>query len=259
MKGGNMKIKRTWLIALCVALSLVMTAGSGWANSYLPVDEIYWNDYRDTGTPAIGNTFKGGIKGTDGWSGVSNPGFRLEWDIDWKGTPGSSPLIYTYYISGAASKTTELSKGLSHIIMQLSDDASLGYFTVSSNDGLGDVEGPKTFEPTGDNKPNPYMPANLYGIKVDTPKGDWTKYSFSIETNRLPVWGSFYAVDGQVDEVWATAINTGFTATKTRPANISEIADYVAVPNSVVPLPGAVLLLGAGLVRLVAYARRRED
>lgn len=29
--------------------------------------------------------------------------------------------------------------------------------------------------------------------------------------------------------------------------------------NNTVPLPGAVLLLGAGLVRLVAYARRRED
>jgi hypothetical protein len=33
---------------------------------------------------------------------------------------------------------------------------------------------------------------------------------------------------------------------------------YVNTPNPV-PLPGAVLLLGAGMARLVAYARRRQD
>ena len=96
-------------------------------------------------------------------------------------------------------------KDLSHIIFELSDSFEVDNFkdgTTSYNpDDL------KTYEV--DDSSNPGFPAELYGIKFE-PTSNVTAYTVIIVTDRDPVWGNFYAVDGKTPGREVYAYNTGF-------------------------------------------------
>ena len=86
--------------------------------------------------------------------------------------------------------------------------------------------------------------------------------TFAAEENNTP-----FAILGPYNTV-AFSGSTADNLTFTGPYNLEIVANIdhptagVTSFNaslSTVPLPGAILLLGAGLARLAAYARRRED
>ena len=203
------------------------------------------------------------IVATDGWSDstVDNPYFRLSWDIYEAGDPflveGNyyKSLRYTYTVTMPTKSDNSVVKDLSHIIFQVTDDAyaTTDYYRITNS--YGSIDGPKTFTSGGS---NPNMPGKLFGIKYNV-DNKTTEYTFSFETFKAPTWGNFYAKDGTDDGTWVTAWNAGFL----EDPGIATDADGFIVtadtrPYGAVPLPGAALLLGAGLSRLICYYRKKK-
>lgn len=196
-------------------------------------------------TTATGNNF--GIAATGAWAGASPAGFKIEWEV----TAITGGFHYEYDISDAGGGG--LNKDLSHIILQISNDAVLADFSnFSTPYTTGD---PTPYSTSGSSGSNPNMPNPIYGFKF-TPTTDPEKALFTIEfdSTRAPTWGNFYAKDGNAGPV--TAWNLGLAD----PSSTNAYA-FISVPDTktVVPLPGALLLLGGGLVRLAAYSRRKRQ
>jgi hypothetical protein len=112
----------------------------------------------------------------------------------------------------------------------------------------------KTHEPGGG---NPGMPADVYGIKFNAAvDADVTTVTLSFDSDRVPVWGDFYAKGG-LGALW----NAGFvTADPTDPPANGTIAYHALVPDTAtvaIPAPGALVLSSLG-VALVGWVRTRR-
>jgi hypothetical protein len=130
------------------------------------------------------------------------------------------------------------SKEISHVIIQVS--------TSFTEDNI--FEGATEQWALGtysSNNSNPEMPESYWGLKWNTDyvsgnNSEATTFSWTIVTDRAPMWGSFYAKDGQAGGqsggwVYAFATNS------------------VSVPDTAttVPLPPSALLLGSALTALL--------
>lgn len=213
--------KRT-LIGLLAVFAVLMIATAASATGTL------FAGYLTTATA-------GDITATDGWAGTSD-GFKIRWVV----TEVSTGVVhYQYYITNALNGGA-LAKDLSHIIIQVSDDATSANFT-----GLGD---PTTYTATSEGNSNPNLPGAIFGFKFDGTTIDF--YS-----TREPMLGNFYAKDGvdpTSNHIDVTAWNTGLTGG----------TGFISVPDSgdfvVLPLPPSALLLGSGLLGLVGLGWRRR-
>ncbi len=201
-----------------------------------------------------------GITATDGWKSAGEAGFKIVWDTEFVTTgPYANRWYYEYTVSNDSGG--DLAKGLSHIIFQVSEGTTRSDFFGFSVNELA-VTGPRLEGPPESGLPgsaaNPGLPAVFYGMKFDQEYDgneafNAYKFTLSFYSTRAPMWGDFYAKDGKSGGVDVYAYNADFG----KPWY--DGAYKIAVPDTVVvPLPGAVLLLSSGLVRLVAYARRRD-
>lgn len=201
-----------------------------------------------------------GLFGTGPWS--SNA--LLSWIVEYDAETTWWTYTYTFSVS---------SKSPSHEIIEVSSgDAVFTSGNIKDYTGIGGsgaIEGPDTFTP-GDGNSNPGMPGNIYGIKWDSSMNGTTD-TWTLVTDREPMWGDFYSKDGKDNGSFVLAYNTGFgkdtgaligngnafDATTGWAWALVPDSEGGAPPQEQVPEPGTILLLGGGLLGLAFFCRRR--
>lgn len=213
-------------ILFAVLILLMGFAANSWAITF-------------TGTILGGST----LFGTAPWNTNAT---NLSWTV--YDSPITGLWTYEYIFSGA-------SKSVSHVILEVSSNFTVANIFSGTTPGY---SGPNTY--VQDNS-NPGMPAGgVFGLKWNT-SNDPLVYSFTVVTNRMPMWGDFYAKDGVYQSNWVYAYNQNFGTNTTEPIANGNAGGWVLVPDTqttVIPEPGTFLLLGTGLLGIAAIRYRRS-
>jgi hypothetical protein len=199
----------------------------------LPVDPGNFTGTR-TSPPA------NGVMSFDSWTAAEG-GFRISWNISFSG----GLWHYTYTLTNLDG--TLLDKELSHWILEVSAN-----FTAANIFNSSHAFELKTY--SGADPSNPNLPGSIYGLKFEG-----TGPTFSFDSDRAPMWGDFYAIDGKNTDPPPSAYNTGFGTDPT--AGTTNFTPWIAVPNTTttaIPEPTSVLLVGTGLSFLLLWSRRRS-
>ena len=183
----------------------------------------------------------GGIYATDGWNNNLTT-------ISWTVTPIVGGYNYSYTFT-----VPDDTKELSHIIFEVSENFTDSDFLSSISYDL------DTF---GSGNDNPGIPGNIYGIKFDIPQSEEGEEGYSwtltFDTTRMPRWGDFYAKDGVYNPQGAPSIDVYAYNTSFGLPHTDNSPYHIAVPDTYVPVPPAVLLgmLGIGIagIKLRKYA-----
>jgi len=177
----------------------------------------------------------GGIDGIGGWI---DPGPTT---ISWEVTDNITSWHYEYTL-------TVLAKDVSHFILETSPafDAT-DIFNKSGPFKSMEIK----LHTAAQGSPN--MPDNLFGIRFDDMLG--TTVVIEFDSLRIPVWGDFYAKDGEDPAIQAW--NAGFTAGDTDPGDLignGSVGNHLLVPDTRIPEPATLALMAAGALALL---RRR--
>ncbi|NUM34795.1 MAG: hypothetical protein HUU50_09635 [Candidatus Brocadiae bacterium] len=169
----------------------------------------------------------------------NNPLTSISWQVD--DTTTSGLWHYEYRLVTAT-------KAISHWIIEASDGSLGPAFTLANlfnviTQPLGWVDDVTIDTHASGSNPNPYMPEDLYGIKFDSAINS-TTVTLVFDSDRVPVWGDFYAKCGATSGVINTVYNAGFTTLDpTDPVANGTLYNHIIVPDShtvapPVPEPG---------------------
>lgn len=194
----------------------------------------------------------GGITGTGNW--IQGGTTTLSWNVTQN---ADQSWRYAYEFSHPAGET-------SHFILEVSPTFTEEHIFNAS----GDFEEIEIGTFTG-GPGNPNMPGSIYGIKFDDADGLLTSIVF--DSWRMPVWGDFYAKNGNAGGYGVNAAwNMGLTANDVDPlgpASDGSLDYHLLVPDTFggpepptppVPEPSSLLLLGLGVAGVAVGVRQRR-
>jgi hypothetical protein len=163
------------------------------------------------------------------WLGYN---FTLGWVVtnEDPGAPDTHTWKYSYTFAHDGNQGD-----ISHVIIQVSEGEPDGTnrFTLANMAGLaGATLDSLDTHKTGPGQPE--MPEDIYGLKFD-PIGDTSYMAWSFYSDRAPVWGDFYAKNGQTGGADNIAYNVGFTSPDsdpTEPPADGPLDYHILVPDT---------------------------
>jgi hypothetical protein len=165
----------------------------------------------------------------------------LSWIVSFDSSSNYWTYRYTF--------TTDGKPGISHVITEV----SATFDKDNIEEGTTERYELGTYTPY--NPSNPGIPGYLYGLKFEVPAGNSGRnFSWTIVTDRAPMWGDFYAKGGSNGYVY----NTEFGNTNDAPiGNNKNLFGWVLVPDTVstVPEPETLILIGIGILFIVLTLR----
>lgn len=198
--------------------------------------------------------YSGSLNGTSGGILGTNPGGN-----PWLSVNTSFSWIVTDYQDGTYGYEYTLkvpAKQISHFIIEVSPTFEYSNI-VQYGSGSFNLD---NYGPGTQGNSNPSIPGLMRGIK--TGSGNLS-YTLQFISDRMPVWGDFYAKSGNAGgfvAIW----NAGFTAADTDPTagfSNGSFENHILVPDSTTPptIPApAAMVLGSMGMGLVGYLRRRN-
>ena len=225
-----MKTPKILVLLLLAALVMAFSPQKCLANIY---DLVPLVDGDASGSLSVDG---GGIVATEQWN---QNGTEIAWEVN----VGETSVHYWYQFT--VSDVLQL-KGLSHIIFEVSPDFTMDDYVSITPD-------PDLQEYTASPSSNPGLPMAIWGIKFedifDSGSDSWV---LEFDTTRMPMWGNFYAKDGVNPPVYAYNVGADL------PYSGADEDGYIAVPDTIIPVPGAVILgilgLGVAGLKLRKYA-----
>lgn len=195
----------------------------------------------------------GGLTATEEWASAATV---LSWTVtDEQPDPNLPPLFLWKY----EYTLTVPKKGISHFIVEAScGEDPFTEANLAAVVGASAVE-VQEYQPTGASGSNPQMPTHLYGIKFEGWDDEKISVTVSFYSNRIPVWGDFYAKDGKGKSGGPVLLyNAGFADPDPEtPVSDGSALGHLIVPDSrTIPEPSLTILLGVGGLIFLRKVRR---